>query len=87
MKKKLDELIITEINSYDVYLNSCVSESKEFEYLEHLANRYEAPVSAVIDHNFDVFNWYMKNGVDEHQSKVMSLYLTHEHIMRVYYNG
>ena len=81
-KHELDEIITEELNSYDVYLQCCVRDNKVFEYLEHIADRYSLEKQVVVNHNLDVFNWYMKNNVDEYQSKIMSLYLTHEQIMR-----
>ena len=79
---ELEDLVLTELNAYNTYLLRCVKDNKEFEYLEHIADKYEVKKDFVFNHNFDVFNYYMKNGVDEFQSKKMSLYVTHDYLVR-----
>ena len=81
-KRELDEIVTEELNSYESYLLQSVNDNSEFKYLEHIAEKYSLDKNVVIDKNLDIFNWYMKNNVDEYQSKVMSLYLTHEQVMR-----
>lgn len=81
-KTDLDNIILTELNSYDKYLQSSVKDNKEFEYLDHIADKYCFDRKEVIDKSLDVFNWYMRNDVNEYQAKIMSLYKTHEFILR-----
>lgn len=81
-KHELDEIVLEELNSYEKYLLQSVNDNSEFQYLEHIAEKYSLDKQVVIDKNLDIFNWYMRNNVNEYQSKVMSLYLTHEQVMR-----
>ena len=81
-KKELDAIIIEELNSYEKYLMQSVNDNSEFQYLEHIAEKYSLDKKVVIDKNLDIFNWYMRNNVNEYQAKIMSLYLTHEQVMR-----
>lgn len=81
-KQELENIILEELNSYEKYLMQSVRDNSEFQYLEHIAEKYSLNKDVVINKNLDIFNWYMRNNVDEYQAKVMSLYNTHEQVMR-----
>ena len=81
-KEKLEDVVREELHYYSEELENSVRDNKVFNYLDMLADRYDLSQERVYNKNLDIFNWYMKNGVSEVQSKTMSLYLTHEQIMR-----
>lgn len=81
-ESKLTEIINEELNSYEKLLLSSVKEGCEITYINHIAEKYDQDADEVLNRSLDLFNYYMKNNVDEYQSKVMSLYKTHEQILR-----
>lgn len=80
----LEKLVAEELNNYDTYLHSCVKEHKIDEYLNHIADKYKVSKDSVFKYNSKVFNNYMFNNTNENQSKIMSLYKTHETFIRKY---